>query len=73
MVSTAQENWISSIDTTARSQDEVLEYSIITRSRNDDDSLDLNEPSQADWIRQYMEKEEEVGYYLFYFVIYKCI
>lgn len=73
MVSTAQENWISSIDTTARSQDEVLEYSIITRSRHDDDSLDLHEPSQADWIRQYMEKEEEVGYYLFYFVIYKCI
>ncbi|XP_057251460.1 DExH-box ATP-dependent RNA helicase DExH7, chloroplastic isoform X4 [Beta vulgaris subsp. vulgaris] len=60
VVSTAQENWISSIDTTARSQDEVLEYSIITRSRHDDDSLDLHEPSQADWIRQYMEKEEEM-------------
>ncbi|GAB2211564.1 hypothetical protein Droror1_Dr00024883 [Drosera rotundifolia] len=30
-----------------------------SKAKRDDDSLDSLEPSQADWIRQYMEKEEE--------------
>lgn len=28
---------------------------------DDDDTLDSRQPSQADWIRQYMEQQEEVG------------
>uniref|UniRef100_A0A803N4Y5 RNA helicase n=1 Tax=Chenopodium quinoa TaxID=63459 RepID=A0A803N4Y5_CHEQI len=60
VVSTAQENWNPPADTTTRSDDEVHKFSVITRGRCDDNSLALHEPSQADWIRQYMEKEEEI-------------
>lgn len=61
MVSIAQENWNSPVDTTTRSEEEMRKFSVITKGPSDDDSLVLHEPSQADWIRQYMEKEEEVG------------
>ncbi|KAH9625552.1 hypothetical protein KSS87_023449, partial [Heliosperma pusillum] len=60
VISAAQENWTAPVDTTARSE-EAGEFTIIAKGYPDnDESLNLNEPSQADWIRQYMEKEEEM-------------
>lgn len=63
VLSTAQENWTPTVDATARPEHELGEFSVLTKGRRDDDSLVLHEPSQADWIRQYMEKEEEVMYF----------
>jgi ATP-dependent RNA helicase DHX29 len=62
VLSTAQENWTPPADTSLRSEDEVCEFSVITKGHHDDGSFVLHEPSQADWIRQYMEREDEVGY-----------
>ncbi|KAK9676403.1 hypothetical protein RND81_11G074700 [Saponaria officinalis] len=60
VISAAQENWTAPADTSARYEDEASKFSIIAKGHRDvNDSLDLNEPSQADWIRQYMVKEEE--------------
>ncbi|KAL2904576.1 DExH-box ATP-dependent RNA helicase DExH7 chloroplastic [Bienertia sinuspersici] len=60
VLSTAQENWTPVADTTTRSEDDLVEYYVINKGHHDDDSLALQEPSQADWIRQYMEKEQEM-------------
>nr|APO15850.1 helicase [Sesuvium portulacastrum] len=60
VISTAQENWIPQVDTTCSSDDEASKFSVINKGCRDDDALVLQEPSQADWIRQYMEKEEEM-------------
>ncbi|XP_057542821.1 DExH-box ATP-dependent RNA helicase DExH7, chloroplastic [Amaranthus tricolor] len=60
VLSTAQENWTHPADTSLRSEDEVCRFSVITKGHHDDDSFVLHEPSQADWIRQYMEREDEM-------------
>ncbi|KAJ8421848.1 hypothetical protein Cgig2_014898 [Carnegiea gigantea] len=54
-----EENWTPQVDKSARLEEEAHNFSVITRGGHDDDSVVLGEPSQADWIRQYMEKEEE--------------
>lgn len=60
VLSTAQENWTPQVDKSVRLEEEAHNFSVITRGGHDDDSVVLDEPSQADWIRQYMEKEEEM-------------
>ncbi|XP_054795104.1 DExH-box ATP-dependent RNA helicase DExH7, chloroplastic-like, partial [Prosopis cineraria] len=39
---------------------EVENFSVIVKRQWDDDTLDSRQPSQADWIRQYVEQEESV-------------
>lgn len=40
--------------------DEKSVISIRIKGQRDDDSLDLHQQSQADWIRQYVAQQEEV-------------
>ncbi|GAB2283642.1 hypothetical protein Dimus_018145 [Dionaea muscipula] len=61
IVSTAQEDWTPSVDTSADTEEKMPALSVRIKGKWHDDSLDSHEPSQADWIRQYMEKEEEVS------------
>ncbi|KAK4491260.1 hypothetical protein RD792_001996 [Penstemon davidsonii] len=55
IVSTAREDWVSS----AREVEESPEVPLKIKGRKDDVSLDSAKHSQADWIRQYMEQQEE--------------
>ncbi|GMH06760.1 hypothetical protein Nepgr_008600 [Nepenthes gracilis] len=59
VISTAQEDWTPSMGSSAGTEEEVREISVRIKGHADDISYS-HEPSQADWIRQYMEKEEEI-------------
>ncbi|PIN25354.1 DEAH-box RNA helicase [Handroanthus impetiginosus] len=59
VISTAREDWISSWDSPARIVEEKQEVSFQIKERKDDETLDSVQRSQADWIRQYMEQQEE--------------
>ena len=70
MLSTARENWVPFVDSSRRIEDEeeqqqqqrVLVKTKVRWDAEDGDSnvLDFRQPSQADWIRQYVEQQEEV-------------
>ncbi|KAA8545478.1 hypothetical protein F0562_020262 [Nyssa sinensis] len=59
IISTAREDWSSSVVSSAMIKEETPEISVRIKGRLDDDTLDYCQPSQADWIRQYMEQQEE--------------
>ncbi|KAL0384606.1 UNVERIFIED_CONTAM: DExH-box ATP-dependent RNA helicase DExH7, chloroplastic [Sesamum radiatum] len=59
VISTAREDWVSSRDISARVVDEKAEVALKIKERKDDQTLDSVQRSQADWIRQYMEQQEE--------------
>ncbi|KAI3445599.1 hypothetical protein Pfo_002264 [Paulownia fortunei] len=59
VISTAREDWVSSRDSPARIAEEKAEVALKIKERKDDETLDSVQRSQADWIRQYMEQQEE--------------
>ncbi|KAM7252349.1 hypothetical protein ACFE04_024232 [Oxalis oulophora] len=61
VISTTKEDWTPpSVDQSLNIKKDVEEVSIkIKRQWDDDDTLDSRQFSQANWIRQYMEQEEE--------------
>ncbi|KAL8151665.1 hypothetical protein V2J09_021473 [Rumex salicifolius] len=59
VLSTARDDWTPAQDTSRRVGGEVCETAVQVKRSWDDESLNSHQPSQADWIRQYMEKEEE--------------
>ncbi|KAL9256960.1 DExH-box ATP-dependent RNA helicase DExH7, chloroplastic-like protein [Drosera capensis] len=60
VVSTARQDWTPSEETSEVTEEKKPVISVRIKGQWDDDSLDSLKPSQADWIRQYMEKEEEI-------------
>ncbi|GAB4848110.1 hypothetical protein Ancab_002774 [Ancistrocladus abbreviatus] len=60
IVSTAREDWTPSVDSSTGAEGKVCEVLVRIKGSWDDDSLESQEPSQVDWIRKYMEKEEEI-------------
>ncbi|KAL9691241.1 hypothetical protein QQ045_011660 [Rhodiola kirilowii] len=56
-----QKDCTALVDTEASIEDDVElpEMSIRIKGSQEEDSLDLKQPSQADWIRTYMEQQEE--------------
>ncbi|KAF2319938.1 hypothetical protein GH714_020738 [Hevea brasiliensis] len=59
VVSTARGDQTPSVNPTETEED-VQPVSVRIKGRwDDDDTLDSRQPSQADWIRQYMEQQEE--------------
>lgn len=59
VISTAKEDWVPLVNSHTKSEEKNPESSVrIIRNRKDD-ALDSCQPSQADWIRKYMEQQEE--------------
>lgn len=48
------------VDPSITTKDEALESPVLIKRQLDDDTLDSCQPSQADWIRQYVEQQDEV-------------
>lgn len=60
VISTAREDWVPSAnDSEAESRERIPEISVRVKGWRDDESLDSLHHSQANWIRQYMEQQEE--------------
>ncbi|CAA0838996.1 RNA helicase family protein [Striga hermonthica] len=59
VISTAREDWVSSRDSSASIVEEKAEAPLRIKERKNDDKLGSVQQSQADWIRQYMEQQEE--------------
>ncbi|KAF5733174.1 ATP-dependent RNA helicase putative isoform 1 [Tripterygium wilfordii] len=59
VISTAREDWTPSSEPSSKSTGEVQGISVRIKGHRYDDSLDSFQPSQADWIRQYVEQNEE--------------
>ncbi|KAK0589636.1 hypothetical protein LWI29_016618 [Acer saccharum] len=62
VLSVAREDWTPSMGPSTEIKEEVQEISVRIKGQRDDDALDSCQPSQADWIRQYMEQQEEDEY-----------
>ncbi|KAL5787272.1 hypothetical protein ACOSP7_004221 [Xanthoceras sorbifolium] len=62
VLSVAREDWTPSVGPSTEIKAEVQEISVRIKSQRDDNALDSCQPSQADWIRQYMEQQEEDEY-----------
>lgn len=61
VISTSREDYIpSSNDSEAESREIIPEISVRVKGWRDDESLDSLHHSQANWILQYMEQQEEV-------------
>lgn len=56
----SREDWTPSVDPSTELKEEVPEISVKIKGRWDDDTLDSRQPSQANWIRQYVEQQQEV-------------
>ncbi|XP_028762861.1 DExH-box ATP-dependent RNA helicase DExH7, chloroplastic isoform X2 [Neltuma alba] len=54
-----RDDGIPSVDESITTKEESPEFSVIVKKQWDDDTLDSRQPSQADWIRQYVEQQEE--------------
>lgn len=66
VVSTAREDWVPYVDSSRRIEGEEEEQRVLVRTKarwdeedGDGNVLDFRQPSQADWIRQYVEQQEE--------------
>ncbi|XP_019173848.1 PREDICTED: DExH-box ATP-dependent RNA helicase DExH7, chloroplastic isoform X2 [Ipomoea nil] len=60
IISTAREDWVPSTDSSAAgTREEISEVFITTKEQRVNETLDSVERSQADWIRRYMEQQEE--------------
>ncbi|XP_041014528.1 DExH-box ATP-dependent RNA helicase DExH7, chloroplastic isoform X1 [Juglans microcarpa x Juglans regia] len=55
----SREGWTPSADPSTEFKEESPEISIKIKGRWDDDTLDSRQPSQANWIRQYVEQQQE--------------
>ncbi|KAF9690290.1 hypothetical protein SADUNF_Sadunf01G0180100 [Salix dunnii] len=69
VLSTAREDWVPFVDSSRRIEDEEQQQQhqrVLVRTKvrwdaedGDGNVLDFRQPSQADWIRQYVEQQEE--------------
>ncbi|CAI9103779.1 OLC1v1002330C1 [Oldenlandia corymbosa var. corymbosa] len=60
VVSTAREDWVPTVDSSRdESKDDIQKFSVKVKGQRDEETLDSLQLSQADWIRQYMEQQEE--------------
>ncbi|CAL1385571.1 unnamed protein product [Linum trigynum] len=59
VISTAREGYIHSEDPPRKSQEDLQKVAFRIKERKNEETLDSRQPSQADWIRQYMEQQEE--------------
>lgn len=73
ILSIAQEDWKPSEDSSLDTKDEMSKVSIQVKARREADALDTLQPSQADWIRQYVQQQEEVLYKNLKYLISKII
>ncbi|KAF5947825.1 hypothetical protein HYC85_013782 [Camellia sinensis] len=60
IISTAREDWSPVVDSSDKNEEETPKISVRIKGRSDDDTLNSFQRSQADWIRQYVEQQEEV-------------
>ncbi|MFS7919697.1 putative RNA helicase [Helianthus anomalus] len=63
IISTARDDWAPLPDSPVVTEREIEEISIKSKVQRKVDTLDSFQQSQADWIRQYMEQQEEVDEY----------
>ncbi|KAJ1400427.1 P-loop containing nucleoside triphosphate hydrolase [Sesbania bispinosa] len=59
VISNQQENSAPSLDPSITTKDEAVESPVLIKRHLNDDTLNSFQPSQADWIRQYVEQQEE--------------
>ncbi|KAG5525808.1 hypothetical protein RHGRI_032182 [Rhododendron griersonianum] len=59
IISTSRKDWSPSVDSSAKIEEEMPELNVRIKGRSDDNTLDSCQPSQADWIRRYLEHQEE--------------
>ncbi|XP_058091132.1 DExH-box ATP-dependent RNA helicase DExH7, chloroplastic isoform X2 [Magnolia sinica] len=59
IISAAREDWVPSRIPSAEVEDQMPGVSVRIKGHQDDESLDFGKPSQADWIRQYVQQQEE--------------
>ncbi|XP_027113217.2 DExH-box ATP-dependent RNA helicase DExH7, chloroplastic-like isoform X1 [Coffea arabica] len=60
VVSIAREDWVPTMDSSPdESKDELLNFSVKVKGQRDDETLESSQLSQADWVRKYMEQQEE--------------
>lgn len=57
---TSRDDWTPSENTPSKIKDEELGVTLKAKGRRSDNDLDSRQPSQADWIKQYVEQQEEV-------------
>ncbi|KAI3755191.1 hypothetical protein L1987_54986 [Smallanthus sonchifolius] len=62
IISTARDDWAPLPDSSVATEHEMEEISIKSKVQRKVDTLDSFQQSQADWIRQYMEQQEEDEY-----------
>ncbi|KVH88553.1 Helicase, C-terminal, partial [Cynara cardunculus var. scolymus] len=60
IISTARDDWTPLANSSVAMENEMPEISIKSKGQRKVDTLDSFQQSQADWIRQYMEQQEEV-------------
>ncbi|XP_058188630.1 DExH-box ATP-dependent RNA helicase DExH7, chloroplastic isoform X2 [Rhododendron vialii] len=59
IISTSRKDWSPSVDSSAKIEEETPELNVRIKGRSEDNTLDSCQPSQADWIRRYLEHQEE--------------
>lgn len=57
---TARDDWTPSEDSSSNIFEDEPRISIKTKAKENDESLDSCQQSQADWIKRYVEQQEEV-------------
>ncbi|XP_071736859.1 DExH-box ATP-dependent RNA helicase DExH7, chloroplastic [Rutidosis leptorrhynchoides] len=62
IISTARDDWVPLSNSSVATEDEMPEVSIKSVVQRKVDTLDSFQQSQADWIRQYMQQQEEEEY-----------
>lgn len=73
VISNVRKDWGLSVETEASVYvDEMPEMTVMIKGSREEGSLDSKQPSQTDWIKRYMEQQEEVlssAYHLHYSLI----
>lgn len=60
VISTAREDWNEPSDSSVEHKLEEPEVLVKVKSKQDEDTFSSGQSSQAEWIRQYMRRQEEV-------------
>ncbi|KAM6598187.1 hypothetical protein CsatA_008711 [Cannabis sativa] len=55
----AQDNWAPSVEPSSNIFEDEMGISVKTKGHGKDETLDSCQPSQADWIKRYVEQQEE--------------
>ncbi|VVA94126.1 unnamed protein product [Arabis nemorensis] len=59
VILTSREDWNDFSDSSVQLKQEVSEVLVNVKAKQDEDTLSSGQSSQADWIRQYMKRQEE--------------